>query len=739
MNMTRLTLSISSILAIAGCHASSHLNGESLTWQPITFGQSTDLNFGSTILPEKIGVNQVTSDGKRLTAGPLVEPFTIESRGGKIANSHEGVTFYYTQLPTNVNFILSATVRLNQLGPETGSKPNRQEGAGMMVRDIIGNPRLNPQPEGLEEFPAASNMVMNLLLANKKENNGLVNITAAYREGIENPWGTAHNKMSKQEVIKGVKFGDNNTYKMTLERTDSGYRISSDNGMKQESFDVKGAHANIVSVQDPDHQYVGFFASRNAKMTVSDVQLTLTDAHTIDAPKYHPAAEPVQLQQLSGTQSALNDYVIQFRSNYSGSYTIYQDGASLVKEMPIVAGDIVSYPTNLNHDSTDIQVVFNANQPLPDKEQSLNYTVKKVNVKNPMLLSVNPTGSAGKLDLVSAINLLPPGGTITLEEGDYSGITLPTTASGTAQQVKTLQAAGHSVRFTGNLLHNASYWNISNIEVAGAQFIVHGSHNNFDHIVTHDAPDTGFQITSSAETGRALWASHNIVRNSESYNNMDDSQINADGFAAKMRIGEGNSFIHCISHHNIDDGWDLFNKVEDGPNGAVTILDSISYMNGQTMNVATEGGTRGNGFKLGGEGLPVAHVVKNSLAFRNNMDGFTDNFNPGPLLLENNVAIDNKRFNFLFRKSPYSDKVKQGTFSNNTSLRFFVDSQYSDVVNSASTSGNVFIADGTSVDQDGKPLNKQTLLPIKQHAEIASTKSAVQELKQIVNAALHTK
>ncbi|MEI8635090.1 hypothetical protein P4S72_29670 [Vibrio sp. PP-XX7] len=62
----------------------------------------------------------------------------------------------------------------------------------------------------------------------------------------------------------------------------------------------------------------------------------------------------------------------------------------------------------------------------------------------------------------------------------------------------------------------------------------------------------------------------------------------------------GMAFIHCISHHNIDDGWDLFNKVEDGPDGAVTILDSAPYMNGQTMTVHARGGTRGNGFKLGG-------------------------------------------------------------------------------------------------------------------------------------------
>ncbi|MCF1536023.1 right-handed parallel beta-helix repeat-containing protein, partial [Escherichia coli] len=66
-----------------------------LTWHAMTFGQSTDLNFGSTILPEKVGLNQVTVEGKLVEIGPIVETFTIESRGGKIANSHEGGTFYY--------------------------------------------------------------------------------------------------------------------------------------------------------------------------------------------------------------------------------------------------------------------------------------------------------------------------------------------------------------------------------------------------------------------------------------------------------------------------------------------------------------------------------------------------------------------------------------------------------------------------------------------------------------------
>lgn len=284
--------------------------------------------------------------------------------------------------------------------------------------------------------------------------------------------------------------------------------------------------------------------------------------------------------------------------------------------------------------------------------------------------------------------------------------------------MKTLKAKGNKVRITDAYLHDASYWNISGLEVIGARTNVHGSHNNFAHMVTHQSPDTGFQISSAKGIGRALWASYNVVSDSISFNNMDDSQINADGFAAKIRVGDGNTFIRCISHHNIDDGWDLFNKVEDGSNGAVTIIDSISYMNGQTLTVKGKGGTRGNGFKLGGEGLPVAHVVKNSIAFHNNMDGFTDNFNPGSLILENNVAIDNARFNFLFRKSPYSDAVKQGDFTDNQSYRFFVKSKYSDVVNASTLNGNQFIIDGKATDQNGNLVDISQLDELKAASKV---------------------
>ena len=116
-------------------------------WRGIAFGQSTDVNFSSNVLTDKIGVNDVTIAGKKLTpqdVADLSAPITIESRGGKIANSHDGLTFFYTELPSRENFVLQATVKVDQFGPENGALPAAQEGAGLLVRDVIGNPRQQP-------------------------------------------------------------------------------------------------------------------------------------------------------------------------------------------------------------------------------------------------------------------------------------------------------------------------------------------------------------------------------------------------------------------------------------------------------------------------------------------------------------------------------------------------------------------------------------------------------------------
>ena len=670
-------------------------------WKAIAFGQSTDVNFSSNVLPEKIGVNDVTVDGKKLTpqdAVDLSKPITIESRGGKIANSHDGLTFFYTELPTRENFILEATVRVDQFGPENGAKPAAQEGAGLLVRDVIGVPRQQPLKEGYEEFPAASNLVMNAIMTQDKKDHQRVKMQAITREGVSRPWGNAGAAIKKQSYKEEVDLSQAPEFRLKLQRTNEGFVTAWAPAGSDAWVSQSVPRASLISVQNQDRYYVGFFASRNAKITVTDAALTTSVAETVASKPWQPKALPPVVQIASPGKSTSEDYQVQARANYDGVFRLRQNEVVIGNDKSVKAGEMYSVPAKLSDNNAfDLTFTPASGEPVQQK-----FTVEKVAGITATTLHVSPEGKAegqgtvaSPMDLTTAISLLAPGGKIIMAKGDYPRSEIPVSSSGSADNVKTLQADGKVV--IQGLLVDASYWHISGIDVTGKSLRVQGSHNLIEDVTAYRNDDTGIQISSPDNVGRPLWASYNRVINAESYSNEDPGKINADGFAVKMRVGEGNRLENCISHDNIDDGFDLFNKIEDGANGVVVIENSIARNN------------TSNGFKLGGEGQPVAHEVRNSKAVGNHLDGFTDNFNPGQLVVENNVAVDNQRFNFIFRPSPYGDPSTQGIFSGNKSVRT-QPGRYDDAVVGNVDKTNYFMQKGKSVNSEGKVLDEKATL-----------------------------
>jgi hypothetical protein len=69
-----------------------------------------------------------------------------------------------------------------------------------------------------------------------------------------------------------------------------------------------------------------------------------------------------------------------------------------------------------------------------------------------------------------------------------------------------------------------------------------------------------------------------------------------------------------------------------------------------------------NGFKLGGSGISVEHVVTRSVAYANGAVGFTWNSNPGAIRLANNLSFDNAGGNYVFGSG------SQAVFTNNVSF-----------------------------------------------------------------------
>ncbi|TDC25095.1 silent information regulator protein Sir2 [Streptomyces sp. 8K308] len=291
-------------------------------------------------------------------------------------------------------------------------------------------------------------------------------------------------------------------------------------------------------------------------------------------------------------------------------------------------------------------------------------------------------GAAGTISapttLTSAISRVDPGGTIYVRGGTYNfstTVTIPPGNNGTSSARTRLTAyngerpvfnfsAQSESSSNRGLAVNGNYWHVYGITVerAGDNGIFVGGNNNIlERTLTRYNRDTGLQIARiSSSTPRAQWPSNNLVLSAESHDNADSDGEDADGFAAKLTVGNGNVFRYAVAHNNADDGWDLYTYADEEAIGPVTVEDSLSYENG-TLSDGTQltNGDR-NGYKLGGEDVPINHVIRRNIAVDNGQHGFTYNRNPGSMTISNNVSIGSEERNFNF-------DAGSSVFRNNTS------------------------------------------------------------------------
>lgn len=290
-------------------------------------------------------------------------------------------------------------------------------------------------------------------------------------------------------------------------------------------------------------------------------------------------------------------------------------------------------------------------------------------------LYVSPTGSASNsgtsisapTTLANALATVTPGGTIYMRGGTYSfttTIVIAESNSGTASAPKNLFAYGSEVpvlSFAGmavsssnrGIVLDGSYWHLKGIIIESAGdngMLLSGDNNTIESCIFRKNADTGLQLSryNSSYTSISQWPSNNLILSCESYDNKDPDNEDADGFAAKLTCGTGNVFRNCVSHNNIDDGWDLYTKPDTGPIGPVTLEGCISHSNGILTDGVTSGNGDKNGFKLGGEDIAVNHIVRRCIAFNNGKHGFTFNSNPGTIEVTNNTSYNNAQRNFNF-------------------------------------------------------------------------------------------
>lgn len=351
--------------------------------------------------------------------------------------------------------------------------------------------------------------------------------------------------------------------------------------------------------------------------------------------------------------------------------------ASVVSAVCVNINADTSMPTN----STDLdkKVDINDNLTADTIYASPNVTVefdftKEANQEQ----QSEPTHKGTKddpYDIFTAFNKVGAGDTLVLLNGTYkmSNRINAWSSGNSKRRIKVVPETEGDVHldFSGmafdssnrGIQLNGSYWDFYGLDVFGAGdngMYIAGSYNKVERCLFHENSDTGLQLgrSTSSYTTVDKWPSNNLILNCTSYNNYDKETLgeNADGFAAKLTVGEGNVFDGCIAYRNADDGWDMFAKTDSGNIGTITLLNCVAFENGWVLNKTTsyskdskgnyidsymtENGD-GNGFKLGGSSMEGDMVLKNCLSFNNRMGGFADNSNPGTLSLYNCTAYNN--------------------------------------------------------------------------------------------------
>ncbi len=625
---------------------------------------------------------------------------TVISTAGKIQpNNADGLSFYYTAIPNDLNFTLRANVHI-----DSWTYSNGQEGFGMLAIDSL--------PEKLGQATHWTNQYM--LAVSKMEytwddENGKVSydgIGTKYSMklgiGVNTKLGITPELMPKllvadTDTVKAVAPGTQyplefsavgsakGTYNIVgnatnpdkidgtiseitdfifeIQRNNTGYFLTY---YAQDGKTVIGRQKfydpNALSLLDQDNVYVGFFASRNAEATFSNVVLT-TIAPADDAPAEEMPVEEVTpvINITSASVANSEDYTLMLNANVNGTAAITLNGVADEDGM-LTANELFKRELTLaKRNGNRITVVFT---PDPDQdlgegkrlansdpitvEITVNYDTKFANQKN---LYIAPhgksTGNGGPdypLDVYTAVKVVKPGQTIVVMEGTYnltSSVRIERGIDGTANEpirmIADPEAASRPVfdfsKACEGFRLGGSYWVMKGFDVTNsgnglAGFRVCGNNNTLDQIDAYNNGNTGIQISAFRDSNdpRDLWPQNNLILNCTSFNNADAGYEDADGFAAKLTIGEGNVFDGCAAYNNADDGWDLFAKVSSGSIGSVTIRNCIAYNNGFLLD-GTDAGN-GNGFKLGGDNLPGGHKLINSVAFNNKADGITSNSCP---------------------------------------------------------------------------------------------------------------
>lgn len=731
-------------------------------WSKSTYGSSTD--------SKNNGVIGNANDGK----------VTVYSEGGKgkiVPGSTDGLTFYYTAIdPETENFTLTADIHV-----DSWTLSNGQEGFGMMAADAVGsngdgtafwNNTYQAIATKVEYYwdgedvttdSSANKISMKLGLGAISRlgvtaddvaaiKNGTITMPAGYvsetttlETGAATKGPGTYNLVgnwNKKAEPTGNLENPLTDFRLQIQRNNTGYYLrylDKDNKVIKEVRYYDLERTSLTQI-DKDNIYVGFFASRNARITVSNIDLkTITPADDEKAEEREiEYVYPINTIE-SPAFSNSPDYNLVYYGNADGTLVVKdQNGKEVLnKEFKALAKETVALKLNNGKNAFTINFI-------PDKEYkpgefklmtsydpvTINHTVEYKTVENNNIY-VSPNGKSNAagtkdapMDIYTAVKIAAPGQKILIKEGTYnlsSTVKVERGINGTADAMIYIIAdpeAGSRPVFDfggkcAGMILAGDYWYFQGFDVtrsADAQkgIQVSGNHNILDRIKAYKNGNTGIQISRYLGTDQFnQWPAHNTILNCSSYLNADKGYEDADGFAAKLTVGQGNVFDGCIAAYNADDGWDLFAKVQSGSIGVVTIQNCVAFKNGYILdeNGREINAGNGNGFKMGGDSMPGAHVLKNSVAFANKAKGIDSNSCPD-IKVYSSTTFDNESYNVAF----YTNTAVNTAFAADGILSYKVSNKVAEqfkllgTQNAADVKGatNYYFDGSKSVNNNGK-------------------------------------
>ncbi len=477
------------------------------------------------------------------------------------------------------------------------------------------------------------------------------------------------------------------------------------------------ANGQVVSMLDGLTFTISANSNGNLRLGGSTASLWMGDATTITIPGLKKG-DVVKVEYMTSSKSATRTLTLgnvegnfpatTGKTHQNGSGKVVADGdvtigiTGGIYFYSITAGDSTAVPYNPGGGNTGGS--GNPNNP-NDQSKGLDYTgdiIATPFATDSAVIWLAPDGNDATgdgseakpyFDLQVAVDKALPGTTIKMKAGTYvynkrinindrngthdKYITLMCPNGRAVLDFSAQPTHAHSDNPYQGIRLTSSYWHFYKIDICNASDnglliernkptggsasdIMNRTQDAHDNIIEfcnfYRNGDTGVQIKNMG--------AYNYLLNCDSYWNCDTDNGDADGFAPKISVGDGNYMFGCRAYQNSDDGYDVFIKKDGGftDNKTIVMENCLAYENGVVVdangNVSSSKGNA-NGFKMGSDQGLMNVVFNRCLAVRNGAKGFDQNHNAGDIIMNNCTGFTNSdvKYGKDSSKGSYSYKI----------------------------------------------------------------------------------